>query len=136
MDKYKTFTNVLSKYLPNEFVPYICQLLLGANVKFKIVGPRSSKLGDFRASLKKNGKSQISINGNLNPYAFLITTLHEIAHLKTFNIYGNHVNPHGKEWKTEFATLLEPVIKNALLPLELRHVLEKSSKNLNRQRQG
>ena len=130
MDKYTTFSNVLSKYLPNEFVPYICRLLISVNVKFKIVAPRSSKLGDFRASLEKNKKCQISINGNLNPFAFLVTTLHEIAHLNTYHNYGNHVNPHGKEWKKEFATLLEPVLKNDKLPDELRRVLKKSIKNL------
>ena len=130
MDKSTTFNNVLAKYLPNAFVPYICRLLLSANVKFKIVAPRRSKLGDFRASIKHNEKCQISINGNLNPYAFLITTLHEIAHLKTFNHYGNHVNPHGKEWKTEFANLLQPILNNEQTPVDLKKVLQKSIKNL------
>ena len=130
MDKYATFYKVLAKYLPNEYDPYICGLLITANVKFKIVAPRRSKLGDFRASIKHSEKCQISINGNLNPYAFLITTLHEIAHLKTFNHYGNQVNPHGKEWKTEFAILLEPLLNNDQIPDDLKKVLQKSIKNL------
>tara|TARA_B100001115_G_scaffold161327_1_gene136235 strand:- start:101 stop:718 length:618 start_codon:yes stop_codon:yes gene_type:complete len=130
MDKYTTFNNVLAKYLPDAFIPYICDLLLKCNVKFKIVAPRRSKLGDFRSSNRHNEKCQISINGNLNPYAFLITTLHEIAHLNTFNHYGNRVSPHGKEWKTEFASLLEPILNNKQLPNDLKKVLEKSIKNL------
>ena len=130
MDKSTTFNNVLAKYLPNAFVPYICDLLISSNVKFKIVAPRRSKLGDFRSSNRHTEKSQISINGNLNPYAFLITTLHEIAHLNTFNQYRNSVSPHGKEWKTEFASLLEPILNNNQLPNDLKKVLEKSIKNL------
>ena len=130
MDKSTTFNNVLAKYLPDAFVPYICDLIISSHVKFKIVAPRRSKLGDFRANVKHNEKCQISINGNLNPYAFLITTLHEIAHLKTFNQYGNRVNPHGQEWKTEFASLLEPILNNNQLPNDLKKVLQKSIKNI------
>ena len=130
MDKSTTFNNVLGKYLPDAFVPYICDLIINSHVKFKIVAPRRSKLGDFRANVKHNEKCQISINGNLNPYAFLITTLHEIAHLKTFNQYGNRVNPHGQEWKTEFASLLEPILNNNQLPNDLKKVLQKSIKNI------
>ena len=130
MDKSTTFNNVLAKYLPDAFVPYICDLIISSHVKFKIVAPRRSKLGDFRSSNMRTEKSQISINGNLNPYAFLITTLHEIAHLNTFNHYGNRVTPHGKEWKIEFASLLKPILNNNQLPNDLKKVLEKSIKNL------
>ena len=81
------FKQILSKYLPNDFVPYISELIMQSDVKFKIVAPRRTKLGDFKAKGDKNNKSQITINGDLNPYAFLITTLHEIAHLYTYNKY-------------------------------------------------
>ena len=96
MDQSLAFQNILKKYLPKEFVVYVSDLIIHSNVKFKIVAPRSTKLGDFRASSKNDGKPQITINGDLNPYSFLITTLHELAHLKTFHSYGAGVNPHGK----------------------------------------
>ena len=51
------------------------------------------------------------MNGDLNPYSFLITTLHEFAHLHTFQQHGNRVNPHGDEWKTNFRKLLIDMIK-------------------------
>ena len=129
MDKRTTFTKILSKYLPSEFVPYVCELLLKANVKFKIVAPRSTKLGDFKASLNEKEKNQISVNSNLNPFAFLITTLHEIAHLKTFSKYKNKVKPHGPEWKNEFSILLKPLLTSISLPDELKITLEQSIKN-------
>ena len=129
MDQSFTFQNILKKYLPKEFVVYVSNLIIHSNVKFKIVAPRSTKLGDFRASSKNDGKPQITINGDLNPYAFLITTLHEIAHLNTFQFYGTQVNPHGKEWKKEFTSLLEPILTVSDLPLDIKNSLTKSIKN-------
>ncbi len=130
MNQSIAFQNILKKYLPIEFVVYVSDLIADSKVKFKIVAPRSTKLGDFRASLKKDGKSQITINGDLNPYAFLITTLHELAHLNTYLEYGVNVNPHGKEWKREFSGLLEPVLMVSSLPSDIKNTLTKSVKNL------
>jgi hypothetical protein len=73
---------------------------------------------------------QITINGNLNPYAFLITTIHEFAHFKTFEKFGNRVSPHGPEWKSEFKRLLEPVIQMEQLPEEINFALQRSLNNL------
>lgn len=124
------FKQVLSKYLPNDFVPYISELIMQSDVKFKIVAPRRTKLGDFKAKGDKCNKLQITINGDLNPYAFLITTLHELAHLNTFNKYKYKVRPHGKEWKKEFSILLNPILIHYALPKELKIALEKSIQNL------
>ena len=124
------FKQVLSKYLPNDFVPYISELIMQSDVKFKIVAPRRTKLGDFKAKGDKSNKSQITINGDLNPYAFLITTLHELAHLYTFNKYKHKVRPHGREWKKEFSILLNPILMHDALPKELKIALEKSIQNL------
>ncbi len=130
MDKTSKFNHILSKYLPEEFVSYVADLILQSNVRFKIVAPRRSKLGDFKASIKNTNKSQITINGDLNPYAFLITTLHELAHLYTYNSYKHRVSPHGKEWKKEFSNLLEPVHSDKALPKDLKIALSKSINNL------
>ena len=124
------FKQILSKYLPNDFVPYISELIMQSDVKFKIVAPRRTKLGDFKAKGDKNNKSQITINGDLNPYAFLITTLHELAHLYTYKKYKYKVRPHGKEWKKEFSILLNPILIHDALPNELKIALEKSIQNL------
>ncbi len=129
MDQSITFQNILKKYLPKEFVVYVSDLIVHSNVKFKIVAPRSTKLGDFRPSSKKNGTSQITVNGDLNPYAFLITTLHELAHLNTFQSHGAYVNPHGNEWKKEYISLLEPILTVSSLPVDIKNTLTKSIRN-------
>ena len=124
------FKQILSKYLPNDFVPYISELIIQSDVKFKIVAPRRTKLGDFKAKGDNNNKSQITINGDLNPFAFLITTLHELAHLFTYNKFKYKVRPHGKEWKKEFSILLNPILIHDALPNELKMALEKSIQNI------
>jgi hypothetical protein len=116
---------VFEKYLPLVFVDYVVQLYLSANVRFKIVGERKSKLGDFRAG-RSGEKHQITVNGTLNKYAFLITTLHEFAHLETYNRYGFSVLPHGEEWKNAFRKLLIPVIDEKTLPKDIQNALVQS----------
>jgi SprT protein len=117
------------KFVPEEFVELIVELLIAHPIKFKIVPPRKTKLGDFRYGSKLE-KPEITINGNLNPYAFLITTLHEFAHLHTFLEYGNAVSPHGKEWKNNFQKLLLPIIESRKLPQDIEKVLMNSLINV------
>jgi SprT protein len=117
-----------SKYLPSPFIEDVVELFLGYTVRFKIVKGRKTKLGDFRSGI--NGKKhQITINGDLNPYAFLITTLHEFAHLTTYESYGNKVAPHGQEWKNNFRTLLLPIINSKNLPKDIEEALVNSLVN-------
>ncbi len=127
--KRNQFSSILSKYLPDVFVSFVAELLLHNKVRFKIVAPRSTKLGDFRPGNSER-LPQITVNGNLNPYSFLITTLHEFAHFKTFEKYSNNVNPHGIEWKNEFKILLEPIVSNPQFPQDLKRVISKSLNNL------
>jgi len=130
MSKELDFNQTLSKYIPNMFIEYVTGILIDSKVSFKIVAPRSTKLGDFRLHRKGSNKPQITVNGDLNPYSFLITTIHEVAHLKTHNKYGFHVNPHGVEWKSEFSSLLKPILEHEALPADLKKVLSSSITNL------
>ncbi len=107
------------KFLPSGFEYIVTDLFMASPIKFKIVPGRKTKLGDFRMSFTGE-KPQITVNGDLNPYSFLITTLHEFAHLHTFQQYGNKVNPHGNEWKANFRKLLIPVIETGNIPKVLR----------------
>ena len=122
------YRSLLAKYLPEEFLDYVVDLLIKHPVRFKIVKPRKTKLGDFRHS-DKDGKPQITINGNLNKYAFLITTIHEFAHLVAFKQFGLRIVPHGNEWKSTYRELLRPVIESGQLPESLEIVLRKSLQN-------
>jgi len=118
LSKKEQYRKILERYLPDEFVDVVVDLLDKNPVVFKVVKPRKTKLGDFRWKAT-NGKPQITINGDLNQYSFLITTLHEFAHLITYNDFGNRVPPHGSEWKMAYTKLLLPVIDSGWLPIEL-----------------
>jgi SprT protein len=119
----------LKRYLPEGYEALIIKKLFEFPTRFKITKPRKSKLGDFRPGI--NGKPhQITINGNLNKYQFLITALHEFAHLETYVAHGNSVQPHGKEWKAKFNTLLTPLANDPKLPIELRQQLGKNAQRI------
>lgn len=112
----------LTKYLPDGFAPMIAELFLPIPVKFKIVNPRNTKLGDYRPA--HNGlPHRITINGNLNPYSFLITTIHEFAHLQAHVKYGRNIQPHGNEWKKTYRELLIPFINTKMLPKDIEFAL-------------
>ncbi len=128
MDTKTKISTQLKPYLPEGFSEMIASLVLEVPVKFKIVRPRSSKLGDFRAG-RKGYAHQITINGDLNPYAFLVTTLHEFAHLKAYEKYGSIIQPHGEEWKQCFRSLLLPAIDSKLLPIDITNQLVRSLTN-------
>jgi len=128
-EKFNAYQKVLTKYVPEAYISILINLLVNNKVRFKIVPPRSTKLGDFRPG-NQFQLPQITVNGNLNPYAFLITALHEFAHYITFEKYANKVSPHGMEWKHEFKLLLEPIIYHAEFPVNIRAALEKSINNL------
>ncbi|WP_332912412.1 SprT-like domain-containing protein [Algoriphagus boritolerans] len=83
---------------------------------FQVQKPRSSKLGDFR--YRKDRKIQtITINSDLNPFQFLLTFIHEVAHLHTFEKFGNSLTPHGNEWKKEFQSLMSPLLTNSIFQM-------------------
>lgn len=117
--------SVLEKYLPKDSLELVMPLLRDAPVELKIKAPRKTKFGDYR--FPKNGeRHKISINSNLNSFAFLITLLHEIAHLQAFLQFGRTIKPHGKEWQQTFIDVSEPFLKKNIFPESLSLVLKKS----------
>lgn len=115
---------VLLKYIPDHAVAPIFELIKINEVHLKIVNERMTRHGDYRRH--ESGKHQITVNANLNKYRFLITLIHEIAHLVAFHKYGRKIKPHGLEWKKTFQYLMVPFIRpeifpNHLLPLIARH---------------
>ena len=113
---------ILDHYLPPEAAPVIATWINRYQVELKISKSRQTKLGDYRAPFQ--GKPhRISINHNLNPYSFLITLIHEFAHLTCWNVHQFKVKPHGEEWKQEFKKLMMPWIENNFFPKEIQHGL-------------
>lgn len=112
----------LSKYMPVSAAPIISQWIVNSGCLFRISKHRTSKFGDYRPPYGKHGH-RISVNHNLNPYAFLITTIHEFAHLKTWNTYKNKAKPHGNEWKANFRHLMQPFIQKGIFPNDVEAAL-------------
>lgn len=118
----------LEKYLPAGTGALIAHWIVELNVKFVVAPPRKSKFGDFRPAVK-GGVHCISVNGDLNPYAFLITSLHEFAHLGCWLKHSNTVLPHGGEWKAIFSNMLKPFVSKNIFPPDVMQALQKYIRN-------
>lgn len=118
----------LGKYIPPAAVPSIARLVVELNVHLRISKARSSKLGDYRAPFNGQGH-RISVNNNLNTFAFLVTLVHELAHLVTWNHHQHSVDPHGKEWKKFFRELMLPYLGKDIFPSDVEHALQRYLKN-------
>jgi len=120
--------NQLQTYLPPNTFEAVRQYLHQYRVHLTVAKERKSILGDYRH--RTHGKThRISVNGNLNTYSFLITLLHELAHLLTFEKFGNKVQSHGKEWKFIFGQLLDQFIRHEVFPINIKHALLQSLQN-------
>src|SRR6266699_2864927 len=94
--------HALAAYLPDGSFENVVHYLHQHRVHLTVTRERKSVLGDYRNAV--HGKNhRITVNGNLNKYAFLITLLHELAHLLTYEKYGHRIQPHGAPWKSEFS---------------------------------
>ncbi len=117
-------SEVLAKYLPEHAVLPCFEMIKVNSVHLKIVNERQTRHGDYRKGI--SGKHEVTVNANLNKYRFLITLVHEIAHLVAFEKFGKHIKPHGVEWKMTFQRLMVPFIRpeifpHSVLPLVANH---------------
>nr|WP_299000158.1 SprT-like domain-containing protein [uncultured Allomuricauda sp.] len=117
----------LSKYLPERAVEPCFELIKTYEVHLKIVNHRVTRHGDYRKL--PNGGHQITVNASLNSYRFLITLVHEIAHLVAFETYGRYIKPHGVEWKQTFQRLMLPFIRPEIFPSQLLPIIANHFKN-------
>jgi hypothetical protein len=128
MSKKEAHISRLQDFLPPDTYDAVLSYLQHYRVHLTVARERKSILGDYRHRIA--GKNhRISVNGNLNQYAFLITLLHELAHLLTFEQYGNRVQAHGKEWKNIFSQLLAHFIEKNVFPDDIRQALLSSLHN-------
>ena len=129
--------SVFNTRLPAPAIPHFHALIKDTRLQLKVAPNRSSKSGDFRAARGKD-PARITVNSNLNPYAFLITLIHEVAH---FQVWQDHQKskhlftlrrksrplPHGAEWKRQFYLLMQPfltieIFPAVILPLLIRYL--------------
>ncbi|MGA1773543.1 MAG: SprT-like domain-containing protein [Flavobacteriaceae bacterium] len=113
--------DILGRYVPEAALMYCFEQIKRYGVHLKIVNERLSRQGDYRKL--PDGGHLITINAGPNPYRFLITLIHEIAHLVAFIEHGHRIRPHGKEWKQTFKLLMLPLLNPAVFPKELLPVL-------------
>nr|WP_245224816.1 SprT-like domain-containing protein [Pseudozobellia sp. WGM2] len=113
--------------MPERAVDSCFDLIEKTSVHLKIVNERVTRHGDYRRM--PDGRHQITVNASLNKYRFLITLVHEIAHLVAFEKYGRSIKPHGVEWKRTFQYLMLPFIRPEIFPSQLLPLLAKHFKN-------
>ena len=128
MNQLERNQSILYKYIPEKAVPTISEWVLKFDFKLRIKKSRSSKYGDYRPPI--NGENHlITINYDLNKYAFLITLIHEIAHLSNFNKHKNSVKPHGEEWKLHYKLLMNQFLIPDIFPPDIILALRKYMSN-------
>src|SRR5882757_6024212 len=109
--------HALKKYLPPAAVEHCSELIMIHKLHLHIEVERKDRLGDYSPHLGKGNR--ISINHNLNPYDFLITFTHELAHHTAFKKFGHKHEPHGAEWKEEFKLHMRPMVMMHFFPKDI-----------------
>ena len=129
MAKNEAPLDYLRRWIPSAAAPLILEYLNHYQVHLTITRERKSVLGDYRHATRDQNH-RISVNGNLNHWSFLITLIHELAHLVTFMEYSNKVQSHGKEWKTIYRKMLEEFIRLSIFPADILAALKKNLHDL------
>ena len=114
----------ISPYIPASVVPFVTQLINHTGVDLRLKNKLKNKLGDYRAPYNGTGH-RITVNNDLNQYQFLITLLHEFAHLLNWNKHESKVKSHGEEWKQEFKTILNNDVVKDCFPDDIKEALDK-----------
>jgi len=122
------FYHILEKHVPQNAIHYCLDLWTSKPFHFKVTRRRQTKLGDYRFD-PRTKEHTITVNHNLNPYNFLITYIHEYAHLLTTEKHHRRVSPHGKEWQREFQIALGPMLTTLIFPEELLKELMRHMRN-------
>ena len=118
----------LEQFVPAGSFEQVVQYLNFYKVHLTVTKARKSVLGDYRHPF--HGKThRITVNGNLNQYEFIITLLHELAHLLTFEQFGNRAEVHGAEWKKTYSQLLKDFVELKIFPPDVEKALKKSIRN-------
>jgi SprT protein len=129
---------LLEKHLPAASLEQASRAVAGEEVVLKISRGRATKSGDFRPG-REGTPDRISVNKTLTPAAFLVTLLHELAHVRVHrrftpsrSLFRRRVKkyqPHGTEWKDEFRLLMAPYLRPDIFPEEVLEALSRHMQN-------
>lgn len=128
MNQLERNQSILHKYIPEKAVDTISEWIYKYDFKLRIKKSRASKYGDYRPPVKGENHL-ITINYDMNQYAFLITLVHEIAHLTNWNKHKDRVLPHGAEWKLEFKILMNYFLYEQIFPEDVTLALKRYMQN-------
>ena len=120
--------HALRAYLPEGAFEPVVALIHQYKVHLTVTRARKSVLGDYRHPFL-GANHKISVNGNLNKFEFLITLLHELAHLLCYESFKNRVEAHGAEWKGIYSQLLAQFIQLGVFPEDIQKALRKTLLN-------
>lgn len=130
---------VLEPHLPEKSIRFIIDWLIDQKVQLRISNTRTSKFGDYRPP-RPGSIPRISVNHNLNKFAFLITLVHEMAHHMVLGGINkrhfvisfrkkNRPKPHGTEWQSHYRNLMVPLMSPDIFPQEIILVMKQYLEN-------
>jgi SprT protein len=105
-------------YLPERAHKFIKSLLSENPTEVIPVRMRLRKRGDYHCR-PIGGTHKITINKCGNPYQFLITLIHELAHARARKDNGSRIRPHGQEWRVTFSAFLHRSLGSDCFPEDL-----------------
>lgn len=119
---------LLTSCLPEASIDYCTRLSNNYDFYLDFSFNRKTKFGHYKYE-PKTKQHIISINKDLSKPLFLITYLHELAHLEVMLTYGRKIKPHGKEWKATFSMFLSPVLTGEIFEQDLLFALKRHGAN-------
>ena len=72
----------LKPYVPEAALSLCCELIMYYKLNLHIEVERKGRYGDYHPTMGSGNR--ITVNHNLNPFEFLITFIHELAHHTTY----------------------------------------------------
>lgn len=123
MNSNQVFT-ILQTHVPAAALEYCFTLWKTSPFELKITKSRQTKVGDF-TSRNTRRHPRITLNNDLNSYLFLVTYVHEVAHLHVYLQFGSRVDPHGEKWRSTFTNLMLPILWESVFPEEILHELRR-----------
>ncbi len=113
-------------YIPDQAHGFIKALLKENPANVVPVSIRSTKQGDCHRQ-PNEGFHKITVNKCGNPYQFLITLIHELAHARAYREYGLRIRPHGREWRITFSAFLHRSLGANCYPNEIVSIVRQSA---------